>query len=208
MGALVYSGKMIALDIETSGLDPRTASILSVGAIDTDEPTNQFYDECRIWDGADLNDESLEVCGFSREEAQDPSKKTEAELIEGFFAWALDRPQSHTTMGQNPTFDRDFLAAACKRAGRDFPLAHRTVDTHTMVWLHMTLRGVTPPIQHQRSGINLTVALEYCGLPPEPKPHNALTGAMVHAEIFSRIAYTKPMLPEFAAHSIPWKTHS
>jgi oligoribonuclease (3'-5' exoribonuclease) len=35
---------MIALDIETSGLDPMTTSILSLGAIDTDEPSNQFYD--------------------------------------------------------------------------------------------------------------------------------------------------------------------
>jgi DNA polymerase III epsilon subunit-like protein len=195
---------MIALDIETSGLDPRTASILSLGALDTENPTNQFYDECRVWGGADINDESLAVNGFSRSEATDSSKKSEAELVEAFFAWAFDQPSDHTTVGQNPTFDRDFLIAACARAGIEFPLAHRTLDTHTLVWLHMTLHGTTPPVQHQRSGINLTTALAYCGLPPEPKPHNALTGALVHAEIFSRIAYTKSIIQDFSSYPIPF----
>jgi DNA polymerase III epsilon subunit-like protein len=195
---------MIALDIESSGLDPRKASILSLGAIDTENPTNQFYDECRAWEGADINDESLAVNGFSREEATDPRKKSEAELIEAFFAWAFDGPRDHTTVGQNPTFDRDFLIAACTRAGRDFPLAHRTIDTHTLVWLHMILKGTKPPVEHKRSGINLTVALNYCGLPPEPKPHNALTGALVHAEIFARIAYTQSIVPDFSSYEIPW----
>ena len=42
---------MIVLDTESTGLNPLTDSILSIGAIDLNDPTNQFYDECRIWDG-------------------------------------------------------------------------------------------------------------------------------------------------------------
>jgi DNA polymerase III epsilon subunit-like protein len=195
---------MIALDIETSGIDPLHNSILSIGAIDTDEPTNQFYDECRAWDGSHVNEESLAINGFTKETITDTRKMNEAELVQTFLAWAMDRPTNRTIVGQNAAFDRGFLEAACKRAGIECPFAHRIIDTHALVWLHMTLNGVMPPVYHQHSGINLTAALAYCGLPAEPKPHNALTGALSHAEIFSRIAYTKKMIPEFSSYEIPW----
>jgi DNA polymerase III epsilon subunit-like protein len=195
---------MIALDVESSGLDSERNSILSIGALDTDEPTNQFYDECQVWSGALVADEALAINGFSQEEAVDPNKKTEAELVAAFVAWALARPQDRTIVGQNSSFDRDFVKGACRRAGIEFPFAHRTIDVHSLVWLHMIEHGITPPVSRQHSGINLTVALEYCGLPAEEKPHNALNGAFAHAEVFSRIAYNKKMLPEYFSYEIPW----
>lgn len=197
---------MISLDVESSGLNPRTASIVSLGAIDTDNPSNQFYSECSVWEGADINDEAIAINGFSREELQGKtgSKNTEAELIQDFVAWATDLPQNRTLLAQTPSFDRDFVQEACMRAGIAFPFAHRTLDTHTMCWMHMTSRGETPPVAHKRSAINLDFILKYCGVPEEPKPHNALTGAMCHAEVFSRIAYTKQLLPEFFSYPIPW----
>jgi DNA polymerase III epsilon subunit-like protein len=198
---------MIAVDVESSGLDPRRDSIVSVGAVDLDDPTNQFYDECRVWDGAHISDESLAITGFTREEVgPESSRKSEAELVAAFIAWALDRPQSHTFVGQNPRFDAAFMEEACKRANIEFPFAHRTIDTHSLSWLHMTQRGITPPVENRRSGINLDFILRYAGLPPEPKPHNALTGALSHAEVFSRIAYTRKLLPEFFAYEIPWQS--
>lgn len=197
---------MISLDVESSGLDPNLCSILSIGAVDTDEPTNQFYDECRAWEGAELNDEALAVNGFSREEAQRKTrgKKSEAELIKDFVAWATDRPQNRTLVAQNVAFDLSFVQAACKRAGIASPFAHRTLDTHPLCWLHMTKRGITPPVEKHRTAINLDFIMEYCGLPGEPKPHNALTGALCHAEAFARIAYNQKLLPDFSTFDIPW----
>lgn len=197
---------MIALDVESSGLDPRTASIVSLGAVDTDDPTNQFYDECRVWEGASVSDEALAVNGFSREEiASDATgKKSEADLIAAFVAWAMDLPKNRTLVAQTPAFDRDFVAAACARADISFPFAHRTIDTHTLCWMHMVGRGIEPPTAHQRTAINLDFVLEYCGLPGEPKPHNALTGALCHAESFARLAYNQKLIPEFASFDIPW----
>ncbi len=199
---------MIALDVETSGLDADTYSILSIGAIDTDERTNQFYEECRMWDGARVSDEALEVNGFSHVDITDSSKKTEADLIKSFAAWVMDRPKNRTIVGQNSFFDREFVDAACARAGITSPLAHRTLDTHTLVWMHMVNNDVEPPTHNQHSGITLTTALEYCGLPPEQKPHNALNGAFAHAEIFSRIAYNKKMLADYFSYEIPWLTRT
>ena len=197
---------MIVLDVEASGLVADRHSILSIGALDLDEPTNQFYEECRIWDGAEVSEEALAVNGFSKEEIADGSKQSEGDLMRAFIAWATDRPEDRTLAAQNVTFDRLFLEAACARAGIEYPFAHRTLDVHSLVWMHMRSRGEVPPIESHHSGINLSYALTYAGLPEEPKPHNALTGALCHAEVIARIAYTKNLLPDFSTFPIPWET--
>lgn len=196
---------MIVLDVESTSLDPRTGSILSLGALDLDEPSNQFYDECRIWDGAHVEEAALAVNGFSQEEIRDEGKKTEAELVGAFVAWATARPKSLMLAAQNVSFDLEFVQEACKRAGIECPFGKRTIDTHTLVWLHMQSRGLAQPVnEHGNSGISLDAALEYCGVPKEPKPHNALTGAFCHAEVISRIAYNRKTIPEFSTFEIPW----
>ena len=102
---------MIVLDVESSGTEYHVHSILSLGAIELENPTNQFYEECHIWDGAHIMEEALEVNGFTQEEASDPKKKTEAELVRGFLAWANGVGEK-TLAGQNVSFDRVFLKAA------------------------------------------------------------------------------------------------
>ncbi len=196
---------MIAVDIEASGIDSNKSSILSIGAIDFDNPENQFYDECRIWDGAHISDEALAVNGFSREEATDPAKKSEEELIKSFIAWAEDI-RDWTIVGQNPSFDRGYLLSACERAHMEFPFAYRTLDTHSFAYLHMVAHGIVPPFDatKHRTSLNLDAILQYVGIPEEPKPHNALTGAMCHAEVASRLLYGRTLLPDFEVYPIPW----
>ena len=197
---------MIVLDVEASGTNPDQHSILSIGALDLANPSNQFYDECRVWDGAKIEAEASAINGFSEEDARDASKKSEAELVAAFFAWAQEIEGDHTLAAQNVSFDHSFLQAAAKRAGIEFPFAKRTIDVHTLVWLHMTLKGHIPPKMHQHSALNSSTILTYCGIPEEEKPHNALTGALWHAEVVSRIAYNENLLPEYSAYDIPWLT--
>jgi DNA polymerase III epsilon subunit-like protein len=198
---------MIVLDVESSGLLPETHSILSLGALDLDNPTNQFYEECRVWEAAEIEEEALRINGFTREEITGKGvRQSEAELITAFVAWALEGPPDRTLAAQNPSFDLEFVQAACRRAGIECPFAKRTIDIHSLVWLHMTERGIVPPQRKGHSAINLDTALSYCGIPEEPKPHNALTGAFCHAEVIARIAYTKKLLPDFSTYDIPWET--
>jgi hypothetical protein len=70
----------------------------------------------------------------------------------------------------------------------------------------MVQRGLTPPIDpvKHHSTLNLDAILNYCGIPEEPKPHNALTGAKSHAEVIARLLYGKKLLPEFEKFEIPW----
>jgi len=200
---------MIVLDVETTGLIPEKHSIVSLGALDLNDSTNQFYEECQVWEGAEMDEGALEINGFKKEDisGQGSNKQTEEGLIRAFVAWAMDRPQERTLAAQNPSFDLEFVQAACKRAGIECPFAKRTIDVHTVVWLHMTEHGVVPPEKNGHSAINLDAALKYCGIPEEPKPHNALMGAFCHAEVISRIAYTKKLLPDFSSFDIPWETN-
>ncbi len=69
----------------------------------------------------------------------------------------------------------------------------------------MVTRGLTVPLAKHHSALDLDAILRYCGIPDEPMPHNALTGAMSHAEVASRLLYTKKLLPEFEQYQIPWK---
>jgi DNA polymerase III epsilon subunit-like protein len=197
---------MLVLDIEASGLDYGTHSIVSLGALDLDNPANRFYAECKVWDGAQISDEALAVCGFSREEVLDESKMSEAELIRNFIDWSTQVEKDKTLAGQNVSFDRDYIQAACRRAHREYPFAHRTIDVHSLAWMHQIKRGLKPPVdaEHKRSALNLDAVLVYCGIPDEPQPHNALTGALSHAECISRLLYDKKLLPEFEEFDIPW----
>ncbi len=193
---------MIVLDIEASGVNYQKNSILSIGALDFDHPENRIYLECQIWAGAHIDDEALAVCGFSREEVVDPTKITEGQLVAHFLSWA-DGVEDQTLAGQNVSFDRDYINAACERVGYHTPFAHRTIDTHTLAYMHLVTHGNTIPTAKRHSALNLDTVLRYVGIADEPDPHNALTGALSHAEVISRLMYGKPLLPEFSAYPMP-----
>lgn len=194
---------MIAVDVEASGTEYHKHSIVSIGALELQNPTRQFYGECRIWNGAHIMDDALEVNGFTREEITDPNKKTEGEIVKEFLEWAGEA-EEHTLVGQNVSFDRDFLKAAAERAHINWPLAYRSIDTHTLCYMHMIKRGIKIPLKNKRSTLNLDAVLNYVGIPSEPEPHNALTGALSHAEVAHRLLYDKPLLNEFKEFPIPW----
>ncbi len=196
---------MLIIDIEASGTNYQKHSIVSLGAVDFVKPERRFYAECQIWSGAHIMDEALEVNGFTEAQITDVTKMTEGELVTQFLEWSQELAD-RTLCGQNVSFDRDMLRAAVERAGLNWTLPSRTLDTHTMCYMHMVKRGVTPPIdaQHKRSALNLDAIMNYCGIPAEPEPHNALTGAMSHTEVAARLLFNKPLLPEFSNFALPW----
>lgn len=198
---------MLIVDCEMTGLEPERHSIVSVGAIDLAHPDRQLYKECRAWDGAKIEDEALAVNGFTREQVLDPAKQTEADLVHKFIRFAEGMADT-TLAGQNVFTDMYFLRAAAMRAGHTaWPFAHRIIDIHTLCFEHMVKREVEPPLDPEKhhSALNLEAVSRYCGIPEEPKPHNALSGAKVSAEVVSRLLYDKKLLPEFEQFDIPWK---
>lgn len=198
---------MLVVDVEASGTDCKKHSIVSVGALDLSNPTNRFYEECRVWDGAHIMDEALAVNGFTKEQVLDAKKQSEAELVQAFLQWS-EGLEERTLAAQNVSFDRDFLKAAAERAGHtNWPFSYRSIDVHSICYMHMLQRGLQPPTDKvkRHSALDLDQALVYCGIPSEPVPHNALTGALSHAEVISRLLYGRKLLPEFSQFEIPWK---
>ena len=197
---------MLIVDVEASGTNYEQHSIVSIGALDLARPDNRFYGECRIWPGAKIMDGALAVNGFTEAQITDSAKPTEAQLITDFLTWS-ETVSDRTLAGQNVSFDRDMLRAAADRADLNWNLAYRTIDTHTLCYMHMITRGIPPPFDtvHRRSALDLDAVLNYCGIESEPQQHNALTGALCHAEVAYRLLYNRPLLPEFAAASLPWQ---
>lgn len=196
---------MIAIDIEASGVNYEKNSIVSIGALDMLNPEQRFYGECRVWEGSHISPEAMEFLKMEEYHFHDPSKQTEAELVTNFMRF-VESVDDRTLLGQNVSFDRDFFKAASERIHLDWPLAHRTVDTHSLCYMHMIRRGIAPPYdaEKHRTALNLDAILLYCGIPEEPQPHNALTGALSHAEVAHRLLYDKKFLPEFDQFEIPW----
>jgi hypothetical protein len=64
-------------------------------------------------------------------------------------------------------------------------------------------QGIEPPLEKQRSALNSDRVMKYVGIPPEPKPHNALNGAKWEAEAFMRLFYDKNLFPEFKEYPVP-----
>ena len=194
---------MIIEDTELSGMDSEKNSLVSIGGIDLDDPKNQFYGECRVWEGSQINQEGIDIAGFTAEQVTDPKKQTESELVKKFIEWA-HTCKEHTLSGQNPYLDTLFMRNATKRGNMTWDFPHRTIDVHTLCYMHMVKRKITPTVVNNGSGLSSKEITKYVGIPLEPFPHNALNGAKQSAEAISRLLYDKKLLPEFEKYPIPW----
>lgn len=175
---------LIAVDVETTGLDPRTSSIVSIGAIHL-ETRKSFYIECKPWEGAEIHDEALKVNGFTREQLE-TFAETEATAVQAFMIWALKYTTNPIMLAHNSAFDRGFIKQACKRAEVKDSFNFRTVDVHSIVYTHIIKKGGKPHGQ-----LSLNKCLEYFNFPAEPTPHNALTGAQCNAMLWDKVVYGK-----------------
>lgn len=193
---------MIVIDIETTGQVPWLHSILSIGAVDFSRPENQFYGECRLREGAEIDPIALKINGFSMEEIKSESREPLKDVLKKFLDWAGNINDT-TLAGHNHYMDAYFLKYSLEFYKMEYPFKIRLVDVHTLTYASYLSRGLNPPLENNGSSISLRVALDYCGLPEEPRPHNALTGAKMEAEAISRLIYGKNLLGEFAKFPVP-----
>lgn len=199
---LGYNMSMIVLDTETTGVDFRKHGLISIGAVDFDNPENEFYGECRLRDGAHIDKAALEINGFTEEHIKEPTAQTEMELLSKFAAWTKTVGDT-TFAGENPSFDRDFLKFAAERNGMDWPFAYRTIDVHAVAYAHMLKKGIEPPQKNGHSGLSTDAVLAYTGLPPRKGHHDALGDALLEAEALSRLIYGEGRIADFERYPVP-----
>jgi DNA polymerase III epsilon subunit-like protein len=192
---------MIVVDVEMSGVDVVRHAIVSVGAVDFEQPERRFYRECRIWDGAEIDPAGLAVNGFTLEQVIDPAKLTDEQLVREFVSW-LHESSDRTLGGQNTAGDRDFLQAAANRCGLKYRFGYRVVDLHSVAWAHLRTHGIPVPLKDGRTDLSADVIYPLVGMPTEPKPHHALTGALMEAEALSRLVHKRQLLDEFRQYPL------
>lgn len=193
---------MIVVDIETSGTSPYKHSILSIGAVDFSNPERQFYQECQIEKDKEYTEEALNVNGFKKEELTDPKKKTLESVLNEFIVW-IQPVKDKTIGGHNVNFDANFLNYSFKKYNINFSFGHRVIDTHSLVYASLLSRHIDPPTKNEKTDINSDYVFNYAGLPPEPKPHNALNGAKMEAEALSRLILGRKLLDQYKNYEIP-----
>jgi DNA polymerase III epsilon subunit-like protein len=171
---------MIIVDIETSGLDPRKHSMLSLGAIDYNTG-DEFYGECRMEEGRMIDDVSLSINGFTREQCVDPNKPYPHGLYIRFLEWAAQREK--LLAGQQVgSLDVPFLKEihdGVRGLVGPWPFGYRTVDLHSVMYGRF------------HKSLSLDGILDTFKLPQEPKPHNALNGARCEYQAFKILLATQ-----------------
>lgn len=166
---------LLALDIETGGLDAQKNSILSLGAVDIDTG-EEFYIECRNQIGRTLDEFALKVNGFTEEQANDPNKVLPHYAYEMLVNWVEEKGLGKLLVGENlPSFDVQFLKDAQKNSAKAWIFGHRYLDLGSVAYLKFKKRIKMDEI---------SVAL---GLGVESQPHNALTGARLTRDIIVKL---------------------
>ena len=191
---------MIVVDVETTGLNPEQNAIVSIGAVNFINTKETFYDECNVFKDAEINLESLKINGFSKNEIIDnENKHSQREIIINFSKWINNQNTEKIIAGQNPSFDRDFLIKIFERNQLNFPFTFRTVDLNTLCVNYVIKNNLDFKI----SKLNTNRIYEILGMPSEPNPHNALTGALMETEAFYRLIYGKNILDNYKEYPIP-----
>lgn len=194
---------IITVDVETTGVDPLKTSIVSIGAMVFEDPSKNFYEECRVWDGAVIEQAALDVNGFTHEQVTDLNKSSESEVVERFINWWKSFNQPVVIAGHNTFFDLGFLDAASKRAGLKPCFGRRILDQHSLCFAKMIETNQPIPVEGSDYKLYADMVAKFVGLPPEPKPHIALNGAIWETEALSRLMYKKPKLDQFKQYPLP-----
>jgi DNA polymerase III epsilon subunit-like protein len=166
---------LIVADVETTGLVPGKNVIVSIGAVDYDSGA-EFYGECRIYPDSVVDQQALDVNGFTLEQITDPNKPLPHELYAQFDEWAqsVKKGDEKQLLGgqQIGSFDSQFLQVLCKNADLKWRFGHRSIDLHSVVYSIV------------RQSFTVDETLIQLGIGAEPKPHNGLTGARLETQAF------------------------
>ena len=76
---------MIVLDIESSELDTGKCGIWQIGALELENPKNQFFEECKIDDTDIVEEGAMKVTGKTEGEMRSDNKQPQEQLISKFL---------------------------------------------------------------------------------------------------------------------------
>jgi DNA polymerase III epsilon subunit-like protein len=198
---------MIIVDLEMSGLDIEKCGIWQIGAVELENPENQFLQEARIDDHDIIFNEPnakktvFDVTGKTESYFRDKQKQSQKQMLINFFEW-VEKVKLNNLAGQNP-WDVAFLNIKARKYGLKMPFHYRFFDLHSISQLKFLETNGKFYMKKRISNMGLGNILKFCGILYERKIHNALEDAKLTAECFSRILYGKNLLEEYKKFKVP-----
>ena len=170
----------LALDFETTGLDPETDEILSIGYTTVRGPSLLFSEAAHLLakPSRAIPEASAVVHGILDDEA------SRAQPLEEVLPQLLQALAGKAMLAHHAAIEYHFLSNACKRI-YGYPFIGPVVDT-----LALEVRAFRSRDQAIKSGdLRLAAARDRYNLPRYPA-HNALTDAIAAGELFlAQVAY-------------------
>lgn len=169
----------ISVDVEASGPNPGTYSLLSIGACVVTDPALTFYVELRpVHDAA--TPEAMAVGGLDLDRLRAEGTEPE-EAMQRFADWVEEVTPDGTRpvfVALNAPFDWMFVADHFHRfLGRN-PFGHKAID------IKAVFMGATGANWDRTRFDDIA---RHCGLEQRALTHNALEDAVVQAALFRRL---------------------
>ena len=170
--------KLISLiDLETTGLDPRTAEIIEMAVIVFDAGTLEIVDSYETKVKPEhietASEKALMINGYNEEEWKDAVSLQTA--MTSLFLYV----SGTQLLAQNVIFDYGFLEAAEHQTGIKLNFIRPCLDLPSIAW------GIIPHDKLQSWSLKTLCA--YLRIPPEPAIHRAMNGAQSAFEVYKKL---------------------
>jgi DNA polymerase-3 subunit epsilon len=169
--------RFVALDTETTGLDPKRDRVITIGAVGIRDGQIDLADSFEAMLKIAHNQSSVTVHGVTRDEAR--SGMEERKALEDFLGYLSDA----VIVGHHIAFDIEILNHACQRHFQ-VTLLNRWLDTMDLT-LHLEDSGALGTTRAHR-GFSLDALCDLFGVAPRDR-HTAGGDAFITALIFLRL---------------------
>lgn len=168
----------VALDFETTSLDPAKAEIVSIGALRIQGSRLMVGDalSLKVRPPDSLTAQSVVIHGLRHQDLDDGLPLEDA--LRQLLAFIGARP----LVGYHIAYDRAILQRHCKRLWR-LPLPHPAIEVSRLYFDAISRR-----LDGAHIDLHLAAICEHLGLPALPA-HDALTDALTAALVFVRLRY-------------------
>lgn len=165
----------VVIDVETSGLDCEKHALLEIGAVKA--TGEMFFETLAMPRGLRVDECALAINGIDPIDLGNGVDVGEG--IAKLFQFLEGENKRWIMGGKNPTFDLDFLEHywGAGDVGMELKevISRRCVDLHSLMYGEGLKHGVDMAAKDFNSG---KLYEGFFNIPPEPRPHNAIRGAV------------------------------